>query len=634
MKSALAMTNRTRGLRSCRLPIGVATTYKPGGRLGAAVAGSYRGDVNGRLSQSVGKRLFSLVARPAVFAFLLLTGLTTTLTATAQNLEDAQQPKGLEGPSEIMQRLVPDPDRDLLLQAAQALKEAGLTLREAQPPLLPQKIFEAEEAAEEATEQPAKKRPRLRSDRMRKKTRNGLRAFPPLPEGETAKDSRPSASVAEKQPSLSVPSPWAIWHSLLYPPFEVRDAPQALRPWVQLWHIYDDRTRKLEDRRTAWQAWLRVWQKHPAREVGEALGWLFREEWEAQLPRSIVIALPLTGPLSSAGIILLSGIQAAYFKVKEEEGWAPRITVLDSSALNAKDLLDAAANARADFMLGPLDKKNVTDVALELDRRTDLRGALLLNYTDVEPAEHVWQFGLPVEQEIGPLIAWMREHDYTKGGGLLTESPWGLRAARAFETAWTENGGSWGGSESIHPRSDFTVFGKKILLVDESERRIRELHRNLPVEFESVPRRRLDLDFLFLAASDEDAKRLRAALTFNRGTGLPLLTTSSVYGYKEDEDLHDLLGITFADAPWIVEGTSSMHMADSRIYPQHRHRLFALGIDAWRLIRRLADWEPQESLPLIGASGTLWVGREQQLQRRAAIIGLRDLSKGMEVLQR
>lgn len=118
-------------------------------------------------------------------------------------------------------------------------------------------------------------------------------------------------------------------------------------------------------------------------------------------------------------------------------------------------------------------------------------------------------------------------------------------------------------------------------------------------------------DSVFLALSGAEAALARSVLP----QALPAYGTSTL---NVRESLPTLSGVRFVDMPWLL-------MPDHpavRAYPRPAHtltvateRLYALGIDAYRLAQRLAVQKNLSGLRLDGVSGDLRLGRDQQFQR-------------------
>jgi outer membrane PBP1 activator LpoA protein len=122
---------------------------------------------------------------------------------------------------------------------------------------------------------------------------------------------------------------------------------------------------------------------------------------------------------------------------------------------------------------------------------------------------------------------------------------------------------------------------------------------------------RNDADMVFLALDHEDARIVRAYL----GT-MPAYATSSVNaGDRGALAAFDLANITFVDMPWLLEPDHPAVMNYPRPEPGSAdiERLYALGIDAWRIAQLLLAGARE--LKLDGVTGELKLGPEGIIER-------------------
>lgn len=115
---------------------------------------------------------------------------------------------------------------------------------------------------------------------------------------------------------------------------------------------------------------------------------------------------------------------------------------------------------------------------------------------------------------------------------------------------------------------------------------------------------RQEADMIFLALDHEEARAARAYLG-----ATPAYATSSVYaGERGPLAAFDLANVTFVDMPWLIEPDHPAVMGYPRPEPGSAEfeRLYALGIDAWRIAQLLLAGE--RSLRLDGVTGELTLG--------------------------
>ncbi|QDQ24899.1 penicillin-binding protein activator [Chitinimonas arctica] len=127
----------------------------------------------------------------------------------------------------------------------------------------------------------------------------------------------------------------------------------------------------------------------------------------------------------------------------------------------------------------------------------------------------------------------------------------------------------------------------------------------------------LNADALFLAADQKKARLVRPYL----GSARPLYATSQVWGGKFGKvggTNVDLVGVKFVDMPWLLEpyqgDVLAFKRADKPLNPDMQ-RLYALGIDAYRLSLLLLVSAPGAAIEVQGVTGTLRLSESRQFSR-------------------
>ncbi|MCL1488457.1 MAG: penicillin-binding protein activator [Marinobacter sp.] len=122
--------------------------------------------------------------------------------------------------------------------------------------------------------------------------------------------------------------------------------------------------------------WQSNWPGHPAAQLLPSELKLIAG-LAASRPEQIVLALPLNGPLTTAGKAIRDGFLAAYFSDTSVDREATRIRVVDSKQKTFGELYQELAKQPVDLLVGPLDK----DALAELGKLPSLPlQTLALNY--------------------------------------------------------------------------------------------------------------------------------------------------------------------------------------------------------------------------------------------------------------
>lgn len=343
-------------------------------------------------------------------------------------------------------------------------------------------------------------------------------------------------------------------------------------------------------------------------------------------PAKVALLLPFTGRFAAQAEAARDGFMAAHFA----SGAIPEVALFDTTDYPG-GATRAYAEARAwgaGFIVGPLTREGVTELALPnaatgaaapLDPATPL---LALNYLDAGAtiSGRVWQFGLLPEGEAEAVAEHAIALGLTRAVALQPRGDWGTRMVAAFQRRFEALGGVVLSVQPYDPavaEKDFSNSIMRMLNVDESRSRAGLLQNLLGGKLESEPRRRRDAEFVFVAARDREAPLLRAQLRFHRAADLPTFATSSVYRTDGAPET-DLDGLEFADMPWAIDTADPTRQQLAALWPQgvaNQARLYALGLDAYRLIPQLANLPAPLAEPVPGATGLLSLTEGNRIRR-------------------
>ncbi|SVD58111.1 uncharacterized protein METZ01_LOCUS410965, partial [marine metagenome] len=198
-------------------------------------------------------------------------------------------------------------------------------------------------------------------------------------------------------------------------------------------------------------------------------------------------------------------------------------------------------------------------------------------------------------------------------------------AADAAATAWHEQGGIIADRAGLAPQvSDYSAILSRLLGLTQSQQRTGTLKGiltdQLPVT--ALPRIRQDLDVIFLFTDQATARLLKPQIDFHYAGKLPVYSQNTIFSGKADvvNDL-DLEGMLFSDMPWLVRQTGRFGRAsaDSSAATDYQHsaigRLFALGLDAYRLTCHIPKRQDQPNWQYAGASGRISISVDGRIKR-------------------
>ena len=408
------------------------------------------------------------------------------------------------------------------------------------------------------------------------------------------------------------------WTLLMQAPRQVlreleETSEDELLGWVELAMLYRDPLADIDSQVHQLEQWQQRWEDHPAEEDQPAMVRALHEAIRER-PEHIAVLLPLEGSMQPAGEAIRDGMLTAYFSALEQGHPVPVIRFHDTADRPIVEVYNEALVEGADFVLGPLDRESGETLAA-VDKLPVT--TLALNYVrDQSVTDNFHQFGLSPEDEARQVASQAHTEGARLAGVLHPRSEWGRRVARAFEHHWEELDATVTTRASFGENHGAAV--SELLNINRSEARARAIRRYTG-ELEFEPRRRQDLDFLFLLANPSQARQVKPALNFHYAADLQVFSISNVYAGRPDPSRDgDLDGIRFVDIPWLLDRDSTLHDAAQQAWPAGHGpytRLFALGVDAYRLAPRLTLLRsvPDSNMP--GATGQLQLKENNRIER-------------------
>lgn len=391
--------------------------------------------------------------------------------------------------------------------------------------------------------------------------------------------------VADPDPQSKPACQQQLWHLLLEMPRDrlerMQSADAHLNSWSELASILRKTTGPLELQRQAIDRWL---DTHP--DLAPSLP---TEAWylltaELDVPMRIALLLPQSGPLMEAGEAVLDGILSAQFDLQAAGFATPSLTIFDTESLALADLLAQHQLEPFDLALGPLDSARVQALAKDLPPDLPM---LALNRVESQTESLRTGVSLAVETEASQAARQARQLGMERALILVQDSNYGERAANAFSQQMVQqDSGSLAGLVRVSDPTALTRSMEQAFHIDQSEIRRQQLQTLLGKRLEFSPRRRQDVDVIFLASSSSLARQVGPTLAFVFAEEVPVLATSLVYDNRANAEANrDLEGVSFLAPNWLLEQSHPLPVDTDR--SSDLERLEALGLDSFFLARRL-----------------------------------------------
>ncbi len=363
---------------------------------------------------------------------------------------------------------------------------------------------------------------------------------------------------------------------------------EVLRGWASLTLIA--RNAKSDPTQLAHQLhqWRQDFPNHPADILLDSV--LPNANATLTMPKQIAILLPTSGPYAEPAAAILHGILQAYYQLPAAQRPIIRFYNTNDSQ-GVRDIYHQALEDGANFVIGPLTKTDVEKVADDAGQVP----TVALNYgpRDQSLPANFYEFGLSPENEAIQIANYLWQAGLTKVALISPFDDRGQSVATNFANRLQNLGGQVLVNSAIS-KSDLDYDVMKLLNIDKSNARADALKRLLPSKFKFLPRRRQDIQAIFLNASPEEARQIIPRLRFYFAGDIPVYATSFIYTGMPDARLDtDLNDVIFTDMPWVVNPSpeaQTLQTNFNHLWPQNYrnfNKLYALGMDSFNLIYEL-----------------------------------------------
>ena len=409
---------------------------------------------------------------------------------------------------------------------------------------------------------------------------------------------------------------------------ELRNSSSAeLAAWIELALIYQTMLFKPGLFEQSVSSWSEQYPGHLANSV--ITGKILTQARNTMLqPGHVALLLPLSGQYEKAAHAIRDGFLAAWYR---EEDDRPQVSIYDANSLNVdKVYRDALANG-AEFVVGPLEKNAIESL---LKQGNVSVPTLALNHVDEEFNEYLpsrqnlhqglLQFGLAPEDEAMQVAEKGIFDGHNRDLVITPANDWGVRVGEAFSSTWTSLGGTVLESVSYKQRSgDYATPVKQMLNLDSSQLRALKLRQKLNRALKSELRLREDADMIFMAAVPLSARQIVPQLRFFQASHIPVYASSHSHsGVTDAQADSDMNGIMFVDIPAILSEenkTSTVNLDINRNWSassSNYRRLYAMGIDAFRIIPHIGRLSLQRNSVYQGETGKLSIDDKGRITRK------------------
>lgn len=303
---------------------------------------------------------------------------------------------------------------------------------------------------------------------------------------------------------------------------------------------------------------------------------------------TLAMLLPKSGCFAQAAETVRAGIVAA--QKADPQKRRPKLRFYDSTADSIIVLVRQAAADGATLAIGPLQKPALEELAglsvLPIP-------VLAMNQLSVAiKPRNLYQFALAPESEVATVVDEARAKRYRRAVILYPENDWGDRMVRAFHRQWKTRGGIIVATQAFDPLAeDFS---------DTVERLSKRVARP---------------DFVFLVATSKLAHKIWPWLRDDIAKRVPIYSTSHIYSGRFDpKSDKNLVGLNFVEIPWLIKPTRGDAVSSIGL-KKDLPRLYAMGVDAYRLGSRLNWMSRNRRARVQGKTGVLSMDSQRRIHR-------------------
>jgi len=337
------------------------------------------------------------------------------------------------------------------------------------------------------------------------------------------------------------------------------------------------------------------WQFAPGRAAADNDGY--------QPPRTLAVLLPMSGALATAAAPIRDGLLAGYYAERRRR---PELRFYDTRGTpeGARQALAQALADGAEQVLGPLAREEVAAV-FAAQPPVPL---LALNRSGQPPPHNAASYSLAPEDEGAAAARYLLARSVRRVVALGNDEDAATRAIAALRAGLARGGGEIVETISISgtPDSASTARLRAALSGDNAA------------------------DAVFIALRGNQARLLATQWQRTRvGNRLRVATSQLLSGTGTAVDDRVLDGIVFTGEPWPAGRAQPALAAASALaerLPTARGaaaRLFAFGLDAWRLSAHLPQLAYHADVRVAGATGELRLDGDGMVQRTPAWLTFR-----------
>lgn len=356
--------------------------------------------------------------------------------------------------------------------------------------------------------------------------------------------------------------------------------------------------------------WLMQYSNHPAKAISSILAGQKTLSIDDANAKNIALLLPLNGSSRVFGETIQQGYQDAikFFPQEPQQN----VKVFDTATTSLQTIIEQVQEGNYDLIVGPLLK----DEVIKIKQLGPAISVLALNKIDNNSvsSNKMCFFALSPEDEAKDAAAHIFAQSKLKPLLLLPQNELGERVAQSFAKEWLQ-------LSSNKSQAYVQYFGSTKTLSANMNRNVGIRLTGDPILIDgmtsySLPSNRSggDFDAVYIYASYDELTLIKPMLDMgarksigNTPSSIKLYSSSKSHVANASNDFYyDMNQTEYADIPMIINEQNNTFTPPSNIRKDYSlMRLYAMGIDAWRLANRYNQLDSHQVDFLEGMTGKL-----------------------------
>ncbi|ATF08978.1 penicillin-binding protein activator [Candidatus Enterovibrio altilux] len=392
----------------------------------------------------------------------------------------------------------------------------------------------------------------------------------------------------------------------------------VLSGWAELVALLRQHAEEPVLQHTALNIWLATNPEHPANFYLPD-NYKTLQTIDIVRPNRIAVLLPLSDKFVAQGEAIRNGFIQKLLDDNSGES-QPAVMFYDTNGMAMPEIVAHMQNDGIQFVIGPLQKDNV-DAFLNASHNTFPMLALNFPRSKIR-SKNICFFTLSPEQEAKQAALHIAQNNHHYPLVIAPNNKFGHRVSSAFSIEWQSVTGKIPEIKYFENRDTMQETVQQVFGLTESQGRIQQINQILGLNMASEQRSRRDIDAVYLVANSGELSLLKPFIevAINPNVNPPKFYASShsnhfINGIRE---VGELRGIEFSDVPLLVEHNNPTTVRFHQLWPELNNsmiRLYALGMDAYSLIKVLPQMKALPEYRYQGQSGELSLGEQCVVNR-------------------